>query len=89
MLQTVQEMSVVDLLRCGALVVGFLAVMFGDQKGSSSVWLKADAILLVLQAPGIIFPDFFLNLQVCAIAVFKFLQSPTICLLYLSDFWKS
>ena len=90
MLQIVQEMSMVDLLRCGALIVGFLAVMCGDRKGSSSVWLKADAILLALQAPGIIFPEFFLNLQVGSFTLFNLVASPIFFFFYyLSDFWKS
>ncbi|ELU13665.1 hypothetical protein CAPTEDRAFT_220407 [Capitella teleta] len=56
-------LSVVDLLRGGALIVGFLAVMFGDKKGSSSIWLKADAVMLGMRIPGVLFPQAFLDMM--------------------------
>eukprot|EP00914_Ancora_sagittata_P031072 GHVO01062871.1.p1 GENE.GHVO01062871.1~~GHVO01062871.1.p1 ORF type:complete len:307 (+),score=29.37 GHVO01062871.1:183-1103(+) len=64
MLQCIQDMSVVDLLRAGALLVGFIAAVFGDQKGSNSIWLKADALMLALHIPGIIFPQLFMKMMI-------------------------
>ena len=61
----ISSLSVVDLLRSGALLVAFLATAFADKRGQASVWLKADAVACAGFGLGLyLFPGVFINYMV-------------------------